>query len=253
MRLEGQRARAAFLRRLNRFAVEVERDGRVLRAHLANSGRLTELLERGRHTILVAGKAPGRKTRYDLALVRYQGVWVSVDARKPGPLLAEAIAEGRLPEFAGYRLVRREPPVPEPGPGQGGEEHTVGPHGGRFDLLLEGPRGPCYVETKSVTLVEERRALFPDARARIGLAGTRRGAKHMRALASLAEQGTEAAVVFVVQRPDAEEFAPNWKSDPYFGWELVAARRAGVRVLACRARVTPYEVAILDTIPTVLV
>jgi sugar fermentation stimulation protein A len=75
----------------------------------------------------------------------------------------------------------------------------------------------------------------------------------MRALASLAEQGTEAAVVFVVHRPDAEEFAPNWKSDPYFGWELVAARRAGVRVLACRARVTPYEVAILDTIPTVLV
>ena len=246
MRLEGQSARAAFLRRLNRFAVEVERDGRVLRAHLANSGRLTELLERGRHTILVAGNAPGRKTRYDLALVRFQGIWVSVDARKPGPLLAEAIAEGRLPEFAGYRLLRGEPPVPKPAPDQSRNESKTEVHGGRFDLLLEGPRGPCYVETKCVTLVEERRALFPDAR-------TQRGAKHMRALASLAEQGTEAAVVFVVQRPDAEEFAPNWKSDPTFGWELVAARRAGVRILACRARVTPYEVAILDTIPTVLV
>jgi DNA-binding sugar fermentation-stimulating protein len=58
MRLEGQSARAAFLRRLNRFAVEVERDGRVLRAHLANSGRLTELLERGRHTILVTCLPP---------------------------------------------------------------------------------------------------------------------------------------------------------------------------------------------------
>jgi sugar fermentation stimulation protein A len=246
MRLEGQRARAAFLRRLNRFAVEVERDGRVLRAHLANSGRLTELLQRGRHVILVASKALGRKTHYDLALVRYQGIWVSVDARNPGALLAEAIAEERLPEFAGYRVARREPPVPQPGPGRSREAGTTEARGGRLDLLLEGPRGPCHVETKSVTLVEEGRALFPDAR-------TERGAKHMRALARLAQEGTEAAAVFVVQRADAEEFAPNWKSDPYFGWELVAARRAGVRVLACRARVTPYEVAILDAIPTVLV
>jgi sugar fermentation stimulation protein A len=246
MRLEGQRARAAFLRRLNRFAVEVEQDGHVLRAHLPNSGRLGELLQRGRHVILVASNTLGRKTRYDLALVRYGGIWVSVDARKPAPLLAEAIAEERLPEFAGYRVARLEPPVPQP---EGGDAHPGGgkeAHSSRFDLLLEGPSGPCYVETKSVTLVEERRALFPDAR-------TARGAKHMRALARLAEQGMEARAVFVVQRADAEEFAPNWESDPYFGWELVAARRAGVRVLACRARVTPYEVAILDSIPTVLV
>lgn len=246
MRIEGQRVRATFLRRLNRFAVEVKQGARVVRAHLANSGRLTELLRPGRPVILVARSSPRRKTRFDLALIRYQGRWISLDARKPGPLVAEAIAQGgRLAEFAGYRLSRTEPLVPHAGK-HTQKEGPRAPRRGRFDLLLEGPKGPCYVETKSVTLVEAGRALFPDA-------VTKRGARHLRQLADLAEQGTEAAVVFVVQRADATEFAPHWKSDPHFGWELVAARRAGVHLIACRCKVTPYEVTILEALPIVRV
>ena len=242
VRIEGQRVRATFLRRVNRFVVEVKQGGRAVRAHLANSGRLTELLAPGRPAMLVARHSSTRKTRYDLALIRYHGLWVSVDARKPGPLLAEAIVNGQLPEFEGYSLNRTEPAVPA----ESRKTKGTSPVRGRFDLLLEGPKGPCYVETKSVTLVEDGRALFPDAR-------TTRGARHMRQLADLAEGETDSAVVFVVQRADARELAPHWLSDPYFGWELVAARRAGVRVLACRCKVTPYEVTIIDTIPTVLV
>lgn len=242
MRIEGQRVRAAFLRRLNRFAVEVKQGGRTIRAHLANSGRLTELLQPGRPVVLVARSAPKRKTRFDLALIRCQGRWISLDARKPAPLVAEAVAQERLAEFAGYRLTRTEPPAPRAGAAKAASESPL-PRG-RFDLLLEGPRGPCYVETKSVTLVEDGRALFPDA-------VTKRGARHLRELADLAERGTETSVVFVVQRADATEFAPHWKNDPHFGWELVAARKAGVRLVACRCKVTPYEVTILDTIPIV--
>ncbi len=263
MRIEGQRRQGTFLRRLNRFVVQVKQGERVVRAHLANSGRLTELLVRGRRALMVERPSPTRKTRYDLVLVKYLGVWVSVDARKPGLLLAEAVdatklplsrvharaareelvhgrPEGqaesggatKLPEFAGYHLCRTEPPVPQ------------NPRG-RFDLLLEGPLGPCYVETKSVTLIQDGRALFPDAR-------TERGARHMRELAELAEAGTDTAVVFVVQRADVVEFAPHWQSDPHFGWELVAARKSGVRVLAYRCKVTPYEVTILGSVPVVL-
>ncbi len=244
MRIEGQRVHATFLRRVNRFAVDVKHLDQVIRAHLANSGRLSELLAPGERVLLVARPSPTRKTRYDLALVRHHGPWMSVDARKPGPLLAEAIAEHRLLEFAEYRVARTEPASPKAK--AGGTPKRARAVRGRFDLLLEGPRGPCYVETKSVTLVEEGRALFPDAR-------TQRGARHMRELADLAERGTEAAAVFVVQRADVREFAPHWQSDPHFCWELVAARRAGVRVLACRCKVTPYEVTIIDTIPMVLV
>ena len=237
MRIEGQRVRGTFLRRPNRFTVEVKAGERVVRAHLANSGRLTELLVRGRRVIMVNRRSPTRKTRYDLALMQYMGVWVSVDARKPVPLMAEAVEKGKVPAFADYRLSRTEPVVPS--------ARRPRRHVGRFDLLLEGPAGPCYVETKSVTLVENGRALFPDAR-------TQRGARHMRELAELADSGTEAAVVFVVQRADAKEFAPHWQSDPHFGWELVAARKSGVRALAYRCKVTPYEVTLLDRLPIVL-
>ena len=127
-----------------------------------------------------------RKTAYDLALVEVSGVLVSVDARLPNALFREALDAGRTPEFAGYDSV-----VPEV---------TVG-HS-RVDLLLSGQSGLCYVEVKSVTLVENGTGLFPDA-------PTERGRKHVLTLQKMVECGHRTAVVFVIQRPDAKEFSPN--------------------------------------------
>jgi len=239
MRIEGERVEAVFLRRLNRFACELKLRGRTVHAHLANSGRLRELLVPGREALLVRRSSPTRKTDYDLALIRYRRAWVSMDARKPGPLLLEAVRAGSLEAFSGHVLRRTEPPVP---PAEAGKYRDV--HG-RFDLLLEGPKGLCYVETKSCTLVRNGRGLFPDA-------VTERGARHLRELADLAKDGTETALVFVVQRPDVRDFAPHWQSDPTFARELVAAYAAGVRVLAYRCRVTTTEVVIAEAIPVVL-
>jgi hypothetical protein len=136
---------AILVRRLNRFAVEVELEGKRAQAHLANSGRLQELMLPGAPVLLVPKDAPGRKTAYDLALVCRDGLWVSADARLPNALFREALAQGRLAEFAGCRVARAE----------------VVYGGTRLDFLLEGLQGPLLVETKSVTLVEEGVGLFP--------------------------------------------------------------------------------------------
>lgn len=218
-----------FLRRQNRFRVLVEVASEPFPAHLPNSGRLTELLTPGRPCRLAPQTLPHRRTPYDLLLMEYAGVLVSVDARLPGPLFAEAVREGRLPPFSGFTRLERE----------------VRYGGSRLDFRLYGPNGPLWVETKSVTLVENGVALFPDA-------PTPRGQRHLRELMTLVEKGERAAVVFVVQRPDAESFAPHAQADPAFAALLAEAARAGVEVYAVRCMVQLDEIRIIGPVEVAL-
>lgn len=220
-----------FVERLNRFAVAVAVEGEVRRAHLPNSGRLRELLVPGAPVLLAPRPGPGRRTPYDLALVRQGAEWVSVDARLPNRLFREALEGGRLPEWKGAELLRAE----------------VRHGGSRLDFLLEGP-GPgvrTWVEVKSVTLVQEGYGLFPDA-------VTARGARHLEELETALAQGDRAAVVFVVQRGDARAFRPHWEADPHFARRLAEVAQRGVQVLAYRCRVSPEEVHIAEALPVSL-
>ena len=226
MRFRGLLVPGRVRRRLNRFAVEVETEGGAGVAHLANSGRLTELLQPGTPALLRPARAGSRRTAYDLALVHYAGGGVSVDARLPNAVVAEALAAGRLAPFRGYDRVRRE----------------VRWGACRLDFLLEGAAGRCLLETKSVTLVEEGCALFPDA-------PTLRGARHVRTLAAARQAGERAAVLFLIQRPDAVRFRPHPTADPALAAALREAAAVGVEVYAYRCAVSPEGMEILGPVP----
>ncbi len=217
---------ARFVRRLNRFLAEVEVEGRSERAHVRNSGRLRELLTPGRKVWLEPGVAAGRATRFTLALARTSGGYVSLDAHLPNRLVEAALRRGRLPGFRGYRLIRREP--------------RVGAN--RADFLLGRGGRQCLVEVKSVSLLREGIALFPDA-------PTLRGRVHLGHLIAARRREMGAAVVFVIQRGDAEAFAPHRDADPEFAALLEACAHAGVRLLALTCRVTPRGVAIARRVP----
>lgn len=229
MRLPPALLEARFVRRLNRFAAVVTVDGTEQTVHVANSGRMRELLQAGNRVLLAPVRGMGLKTTHYLALVDLGHTLVSADARLPPYLVHEALAEGRLPQFAGYTSFRREVVFGE----------------SRLDLLLEGPQGRCYMEVKSVTLVEGGTGLFPDA-------PTTRGAKHVRSLAQALGEGHRAAVVFVVQREDATAFAPNDAADPAFGEALRLAHTQGVEVYAYRCRVSQGAVVLADELPVCL-
>ena len=226
MRIPQPLTAGRFVRRDNRFRVTVEVEGQKTWAHLPNSGRLAELLTPGREVRLLSKPGPHRKTPYDLKLVRYAGVWVSVDARLPNPLFAEAFHHGTLTEFEGHTEIRPEVTLDD----------------SRIDFRLTGPAGLCWVETKSVTLVEGGIARFPDA-------PTGRGRRHVQALVHAVERGDRAAVVFVVQRPDARAFEPHAGADPHFARTLHRAAAAGVTVLAYRCRVSEDEITLDAPIP----
>lgn len=139
--------------------------------------------------------------------------------------MAEGIELGTLRELAGYARLRREAPFA-----------PFGPARSRVDLLLDGPGWdpagpPCYVEVKNVTAAEGGVAFFPDA-------PTARGRRHLEALAAAAAAGRRAVLCFCVQRGDVRALRPAEAIDPAYGEALRRAARAGVELLAYRARVS---------------
>lgn len=219
-----------FIKRLNRFAALVDVERKEYLAHVPNSGRMGELLVPGFRVLLApAPSGTSRKTSYDLALVDTGSALSSADARLPNKLVAEALAQRRMPQFGRYPVARGEQVYGE----------------SRLDFRLEGPAGKCYVETKSVTLVEDGVGLFPDA-------PTIRGVKHLRSLMAALEEGHEGAVVFVIQRADVEAFAPHDEADPLLGATLREAHDAGVAVWAYRCNLSEQSIELADAVPALL-
>ena len=214
---------ARFLRRLNRFAAIVNLNGVETLVHVANSGRMRELLAVGNICWLRPAQGDHRKTAYDLALVDIGHTLVSADARLPNRIVHRAFSEGALPRFAEYD-----------------ECHTEVTYGeSRLDILLRGPRGACFVETKSVTLVEGGAGLFPDA-------PTTRGRKHIFSLMDAIAEGYRAAVLFVIQRDDAKFFRPHDDADPDFGQALRQAVDSGVEAYAYTCTVSLNDVLLAE-------
>lgn len=221
-----------FVDRPNRFLTVVELDEGQVEAHLPDPGRLKELLLPGVTVWVRPESGPKRRTGYTLALVEAPtGELVSLVTTLPNELAAEALEEKRIGELADWEV--------------GAREHQRGRS--RFDFLLERDAGSrqMLLEVKSVTLVEEGRALFPDA-------VTARGTRHVRELADSLADGFAAAVLFVVQRRDAASVTAARSIDPEFADALAAARDAGVRLLAYRSSVSLSEARITDPLPLVL-
>ncbi len=233
---------ARFVKRVNRFVAKIDIAGQEHLAHVPNSGRMRELLLPGA-SVLAAVKGTGplknRKTDYDLSLVLFEGRWVSIDSRLPNKLLEQMIEQQKLPEHSPLRdaaIIKKEPAYSH----------------GRFDLLLAPPKGTkkgdaisIYVECKSVTLVDEQRALFPDA-------PTARGKRHLEALSEAVHEGHRGVVVFLVQRDDAVSFSPNWEMDPLFAHALQKAHTQGVIIESYAFRVTPEGVWFDQELPVSL-
>ncbi len=201
--------KGTFKNRINRFCVKVSINGKDTECHLPNPGRLTELLKSGAEVNLQPATDKRRKTRYTLKSVQLKSFSVPIDSREPNMLLHKALTKNSILEFSGYDHIKTEV--------------SIGKN--RLDLLLSQNKEKCYIEVKSCTLVLKGTALFPDA-------PTTRGAKHIEILEELKVKGHRAAMVFIIQRPDAKRFKPNIETDPQFTHSLANAKKAGVEVYA---------------------
>lgn len=228
---------AHFIERPNKFlircslpSVEPELQNMIVEAHLPDPGRMKELLLPGCHVWLRRASGHARKTHWSAVLCQVpdKHELVSLDTTLANRLVAKALAEGALPELAGWSLQKAE--------------FSYGRS--RWDFLLMNASGQkLFLEVKSVTLVVDRVGLFPDAI-------TARGAKHVRELAEIASgKQAQAAILFLAQREDVDLIRPATAIDPHFAAELVRAAEAGVQIMGRKCLVSMTGITLGESVP----
>ncbi len=188
-----------FLERPSRFIVIAETSSGRIRAHCPNPGRLIEILTPGRKLIFQKSDNPKRKTPYSLVAAYYKNKVIPLNSVMANKAAEELVIPKLFPNA--------EKIIPE---------QTFGKS--RFDFLIQEKNQKTYLEVKACTLVEEGRAMFPDA-------PTIRGARHINELMEIEknEQNTRGRALFIITHEDAQIFTPNMHTDPNFSFTLKKA------------------------------
>ena len=230
MRFSPPLVEARLLRRYKRFLADMRLvDGREVVAHCPNPGAMTGLSGEGQRCWLRFEDAPHRRLSWSWIFSEQGDCLVGVHTMMANQLAMEAIDNQSLDCFAAMSVLKKEPRLED--------DASV-----RLDFLLRDQNGePIYLEVKSVTLAQQEDgrqvALFPDA-------VTKRGAKHMKTLASLARQQKKSMVLFVIQRADCDAFRSHDSLDAAYGASLREARAAGVHIVAASCMVTPQQISL---------
>ena len=219
--------KARFESRPNRFIAYVSVEGKREKVHVKNTGRCRELLTENAAVFLNKSKNPKRSTCYDLVAVQKGSRLINMDSQAPNKAVQEWLEKGGL--FPDTVSVRPETTW----------------RNSRFDFYVETAEDKIFIEVKGVTLEQEDVVLFPDA-------PSQRAVKHVTELAEAVREGYKAYVIFVVQMENVKYFTPNRKTQPEFADALLAARGAGVQILAYDCKVTPDSMEIGQSVPVKL-
>ncbi|WP_323839299.1 DNA/RNA nuclease SfsA [Photorhabdus africana] len=225
---------ATLIRRYKRFLADVTTpEGETLTIHCANTGAMTGCATPGDTVWYSTSDNPKRKYPNSWELTETQtGHWICVNTLRANDLVAEAIAQNAIPEFSEYKKISREVKY--------GEENS------RIDLLLQAEQQVnCYIEVKSVTLLQENCGYFPDA-------VTTRGQKHLRELQHIAEQGQRAVLFFAVLHSGINQVAAAAHIDHNYSSLLEQAQNSGVEVICYQANMTGKGMVLGDKLTFLL-
>jgi len=201
-------AEGKLIARPNRFLALVDINSRKEKVHVHDPGRLEELLYPGNGVLVRKASSPNRKTGWDLLAARFGKMWIFVNSAHHSSIAEAVLRNDDISPFRGVRTLRPE----------------VRFGSSRLDFFLQlRDNSEVWVEVKGCTLTQHGKALFPDA-------PTKRGARHMRELTTIAREGSRAAALILVFRQDSQCFAPNRETDPEFASAFWLALEAGVEV-----------------------
>lgn len=214
---------ARLITRYKRFLADVVTpEGESITLHCANTGAMTGCATPGDTVWYSTSASTTRKYPHSWELTEtQQGHWICVNTLRANQLVHEALALNAIPELSAYSYCQ--------------PEVKYGTEKSRIDFLLQAKnRSNCYIEVKSVTLLQQGKGYFPDA-------VTARGQKHLRELSTLVAEGHRAVLLFAVLHTGIEGVSPARHIDAQYAELLAQAQRGGVEVLAYRAQISPAQ------------
>ncbi|WP_455817699.1 DNA/RNA nuclease SfsA [Pseudomonas cerasi] len=217
---------AQLIKRYKRFLADiVTPEGETLTIHCANTGAMTGCATPGDTVWYSTSASLTRKYPHSWELTQtQQGHWICVNTLRANGLVREALAANRIPELSGYDKI-----LPEV---------KYGNENSRIDFLLQADnRSNCYIEVKSVTLLQQGKGYFPDA-------VTERGQKHLRELMQIALSGHRAVLLFTVLHSGIEDVSPARHIDARYAELLAQAQQSGVELLCYKAQLSPEGITL---------
>lgn len=207
---------ATLLRRYKRFLADVRLDNNEeITLHCANTGKMTGCGEMNDKIWFSDSQSKTRKYPCSWELTELKnGEITCINTHRSNLLTVEALENKVIKELSEYDHIQTEVKY--------GEENS------RIDILLTSDNLPdCYVEVKSITLVDnnKRIGMFPDAE-------TVRGQKHLRELMLMREQGHRAVIFFCGLHSGFDCFTVAHHIDPTYAKLLKEAIQKGVEVYA---------------------
>jgi len=199
MKIKGK-----FIKRINRFTILVEINNKREMVYLPNSGRLKEILKE-KNEVLLLKKNKGLP--YKILGVKVGNIWVGVDSHYVNYFFENLILKNKIPFLKGVKIESKDKKI----------------DGLKIDFVLKNNKKRIFCEIKSCTLLINKIAAFPDA-------PTKRGVKHIDLLIKKKEEGYDSIIVFIIQREDAEDFAPNSLTHFEFSKKIYEAILKGVKV-----------------------
>lgn len=228
MQLPPIRQSGTLIKRYKRFLADIAlADGTELTVHCPNSGSMRGCSAPGSPVIISKSDNLQRKYAWTLEMIQENGIWIGVNTGLTNRIVREALENGTINDFGRVESVQQEVKVSDKS---------------RLDFLVQTQTGPVYIEAKNCSLVEGKKAMFPDA-------VTVRGTKHLRELERLRKNGARTAVLFCIQRSDGHCFRPASEIDPVYANTLHEVQKNDVEILPYRATVKPDSVTITGKLP----
>ncbi len=194
----GRLTTGTLIKRQNRFLATALVEGEIKKVHIADTGRLEEILTPQRELLLLHNR-PGLKTEYTLVASKMEEGWVLVNTRLHSPIAYRAIEKGVL-GFIPKHIQK---------------EVTFGKS--RLDFQAD----EAFVELKGCSLVQNGLCLFPNA-------PTTRGVKHLQELIQISQKGFLAYLLIMAVR-HCRCFMPHPTRDEKFKETFYKALKSGVK------------------------
>ena len=222
--------------RYKRFLADIEfaaQPQSIETVHCPNTGAMTGCAEPGYKVWCSVSDNPKRKYAKTWELAQnFADEWIVINTQRANQVAGEALAHGVIPELNDFTVWQAE--------------QRYGEQNSRIDWLGQSTEGrQCYVEVKSVTLVEQQCGYFPDT-------VSARAIKHVQELEYMRAQGHRAVMLYVCMHSGADQIKPAAHIDPEYANACIKAAKNGVEFYALNTEISEQGIRANGVLPIVL-